>query len=160
MIAGILIVSILIILNNSLSETNTFSNIANSINKNFIIQKSNLNKVKASSDVSSIIYFTFFKYCLTKLMVYTILIYAIILSVKNYNAQMHNHIINIHKSNALKSTLNLLNTARSDDGNDKLLIQATQAIFTHQNTGYNGNDSEPPSPNLITNVIDAASKKL
>ena len=66
----------------------------------------------------------------------------------------------MHKGNALRSTLSLLNTAKSDDGNDKLLVQATQAIFSHQQTGYSGKESEPTSPNLITNVIDSASKKI
>lgn len=73
---------------------------------------------------------------------------------------MHNQIINTHKANSIKSILSLLDTAKSEDGNDKLLIQATQAIFAHQQTGYSGKDSEPPNPNLITNVIDSASKKI
>jgi hypothetical protein len=50
---------------------------------------------------------------------HSMLIYAIVFCVKNYNAQMHNNIINTHKSNAFKSTLSLLNTARSDEGNDE-----------------------------------------
>jgi len=58
---------------------------------------------------------------------------------------MHNQVVNTHKSNAFKSTLSLLNTARSDDGNDKLLIQATQAIFAHQQSGYSEKESESRS---------------
>lgn len=72
---------------------------------------------------------------------------------------MHNYIINLHKSNAFKSALSLIDTAKSEEGNDKLLVQATQAIFSHQETGYNKNEVEV-SPNVITNIIDSVSKKL
>jgi hypothetical protein len=110
--------------------------------------------------VNKTIYFTFLKYIFTKVLLYSMIIYAIVFCTKNYNAQMHNSIINAHKSNAYKSTLSLLDTARSDEGNDKLLIQATQAIFSHQQTGYSSSESEQTSPNIISNIIETVSKKI
>jgi len=92
-----------------------------------------------------------------RLLMVSIIVYFITFLVKNYNAQMHNYIINSHKANALRSTVDLIGTAKQDDGNDKIIIQATQAIFTPQKSGYQGAESEPNSPNLITNVIDAVS---
>ncbi len=114
---------------------------------------------KTDSLTINTIYISYYKFLITKLLLYSIFVYAIVFCIKNYNAQMHNNIINLHKANAFKSILSLLNTAKSDDGNDKLLVQATQAIFSHQQTGYNGKENESTSPNLITNVIDAVSKK-
>lgn len=92
-----------------------------------------------------------------KLLMVSIIIYFITFLTKNYNAQMHNYIINSHKANALRSTVDLIGTAKQDDGNDKIILQATQAIFTPQKSGYQGAESEPSSPNLITNVVDAVS---
>lgn len=154
-ITGALIVLLLVILFFSLDSNKCFSDIAISVKKQMLGKGE-----KIDSLVSNTIYFTYYKFLITKLFLYSIFIFGIVFCIKNYNAQMHNTIINMHKANALKSTLSLLNTAKSDDGNDKLLMQATQAIFSHQQTGYGGKENEPTSPNLVTNVIDSVSKKL
>lgn len=154
-ITGLLIFGLLIFLLCSLDSNNSLSDIAINIKKKMLEKGKKIDTLTVNT-----IYFTYYKFLITKIFLYSIFIYAIVFCVKNYNAQMHNKIINMHKGNALKSTLSLLNTAKSDDGNDKLLVQATQAIFSHQQTGYSGKESEPTSPNLITNIIDAASKKI
>jgi hypothetical protein len=92
-----------------------------------------------------------------KIVLFSMGIYLISFLVKNYNAQMHNHIVNAQKANALRSTVELIGTAKEDEGNDKIILQATQAIFTTQKSGYQGADSEPTSPSVITNVIEAVS---
>lgn len=144
------------ILCDSLTISDTFIKIADNVKKGLVGSiPTNNNDI-----ISKTIYVSFSKYIFTRLLLYSLIIYAMIFCVKNYNAQMHNNIINTHKSNAFRSTLSLLNTARSDEGNDKLLIQATQAIFSHQFTGYSGKDSEPPSPNLVTNIVDSVAKKI
>lgn len=154
-IAAILTGTLIYILCDSLNVSDTFIHIANQVKKE--LSGATLN---SNLDITTkTIYFGFCKYVFTKLVLYSVLIYAIVFCIKNYNAQMHNNIVNTHKSNAFRSTLSLLNTARSDEGNDKLLVQATQAIFSHQQSGYSGKDSEPTSPNLVTNIIDAAAKK-
>lgn len=154
-ITGILIIILLIILFCSLDSNDCLSDIAINIKKQMLEKGKKIDSLTINT-----IYFSYYKFLITKIFLYSMFIYAIVFCVKNYNAQMHNKIINMNKGNALKSTLSLLNTAKSDDGNDKLLMQATQAIFSHQQTGYSGKESEPTSPNLITNVIDSVSKKL
>ncbi len=149
---GVLIIGLIIYLCQSINSLDAFSEMANGVHKKIFAGNLEI--------LSRAIYFTYFKYIFTKLLFFSLLIYAIVFCVKNYNAQMHNHVINSHKANALKSTISLLNTARSDEGNDKLLLQATQAIFSHQQSGYNGKESEPNSPNLITNVVEAIEKKV
>lgn len=145
----LLLISILIFSNQSIDE---YIKLSKNINKNLI---------SANNDILKFtIYFSYFKYTFAKLLIYSLLIYAIVFCVKNYNAQMHNRIINMHKSNAFKSALSLLNTAKSEEGYDQLLLQATQAIFSHQQTGYNGKESEPTNPNLITNIIESATKRI
>lgn len=154
-ITGILTTSLLLFLYCSLDSNTSLSDIAINIKKQMVEKGKNIDGLTVNT-----IYFSLYKFLITKIFLYSIFIYAIVFCVKNYNAQMHNKIINMHKGNALKSTLSLLNTAKTDDGNDKLLMQATQAIFSHQQTGYSGKENEPTSPNLITNVIDSVSKKI
>lgn len=154
--AGIFISTLVVILCVSLNNKDGFLSISEYVKGKMVISR----VLKADNLIDNTIYFTYAKYIFTKLMLYSLLLYAIGFCVKNYNAQMHNHIVNSHKSNAFKSTISLLNTAKSEDGNDKLLVQATQAIFAHQQTGYNGKGTEQPSPNLVTNVIDGALKKV
>lgn len=154
--ASAFIMLLLIILCNGLEGNDKFSTIAQEVKNKLLLDKNPL----SNNMMENTIYFTYAKFIFTKLLLYSLLLYAIGFCVKNYNAQMHNHVINSHKANAFKSTISLLNTAKSEDGNDKLLVQATQAIFAHQQTGYNGKGTEQPSPNLVTNVIDGALKKV
>jgi hypothetical protein len=151
---AILLIILLIVLYRSMGSDLSFTEIVNQINNK--IDK----RLTDQSIIKTTIFITFGKYLFTKLFFYSIFLYIIILCVKNYNAQMHNMIINIHKSNAFRSTLSLLDTTKSAEGNDKLLLQATEAIFSHQQTGYTGKDHEGKSPNVMTNVIEAASKKV
>ena len=153
--SALLIAILFVCLYNSMDKYSVFSEISLKINSKYVNEKNfNADLIKSST------YFGFAKYITSTLLLYSFLIFCIIFCIKNYNSQMHNKIINQHKSNALNSILSLLDTAKSDDGNDKLLIQATQAIFSHQNSGYNNNDCEPQNPNLVTNVIESVSKKL
>lgn len=154
-IAFIFTIVLIILLCINITDSSSLIAITNAIKGGIKIDNTNKSDI-----VTYAIYIGYIKYLVSRFLIYSMIIYAIIFSVKNYNAQMHNHIVNTHKSNAFKSTLSLLNTARSDDGNDKLLIQATQAIFSHQQSGYSGKDSEPNNPNLITNVVETISKKI
>jgi hypothetical protein len=116
-------------------------------------------KLQNTDLINKLIYAEVAKKLGAKLFIYSTIIYLISFLVKNYNAQMHNYVTNAHKANALSSTLDLIGTAKSDDSNDKILVQATQAIFTTQRSGYQGADNEPKSPNLITNVIESMTGK-
>lgn len=154
-IAFIFTIVLIILLCINITDSSSLIAVTNAIKGGIKIDNTNKSDI-----VTYAIYIGYIKYLVSRFLIYSMIIYAVIFSVKNYNAQMHNHIVNTHKSNAFKSTLSLLNTARSDDGNDKLLIQATQAIFSHQQSGYSGKDSEPNNPNLITNVVETISKKI
>jgi len=154
-IAAFLIVVLFLVLSLNLTKSSPLILIANTIKSGIVVNKN------SDVDITPIaLYIGFAKYIISKLLIYSMLIFAIVFCVKNYNAQMHNFVVNTQKSNSFKATLSLLDTARTDDGNDKLLIQATQAIFSHQQSGYSGKDSEPNNPNLITNMIDTAASKI
>jgi hypothetical protein len=153
-IAATEVLGLMLLLFFSLDSNDNFINIATDINAQLHQNQKIIDNVAITT-----LYFSFAKYIFTKLLFYSIIIYSILICIKNYNAQMHNHVINAHKANAFKSTLSILDTAKSDEGNDKILVQATQAIFSHQNTGYQKSDSDN-SPNVVTNVIESVAKKI
>jgi len=102
--------------------------------------------------------FEFIRTLFLRVLMTSLSIYILIFCLRNYSVQLHNYTINTHKANSLQSALSLLNTANTSEGKDKLLLQATEAIFTHQNTGYSKENI--PTPNLITSVIENINPKI
>ncbi|AUC84835.1 hypothetical protein CW731_05795 [Polaribacter sp. ALD11] len=111
------------------------------------------------SETINFYYIIIFKAITLKIFYLSLLIFAVKKCFSNYSSLMHNYIINSHKSNALKSTLSLLDTAKTEDGNDKLLVQATQAIYSHQQTGYEKNKEGSTEKSEINTVIESIVKK-
>lgn len=148
------IIVLIILISSNLKDISLFSNISKNINLE--LTKSKVNQVL----IDNTIYITFGKLIFTKILLYSIIILGIKVALKNYSSQMHNYIINSHKSNSLKSVLSIMSVAKTDEGNDKLLVQATQAIFEHQNTGFDKTENNSNSPNLINNVIETVTKKI
>lgn len=92
----LLLIALTITVISNLSDRNLFSEIVTKVT-------ADLKKQKLSQNlIDNTIYFTFAKVLFTKLLLYSILFMGIKISLKNYHSQMHNHIINAHKSNSLK----------------------------------------------------------
>lgn len=106
-----------------------------------------------------ILIFELIKSVFFRLFIISMSLYFLLFCVKNYNAQMHNFTINSHKENAFAAALSLLSKAKTPDGNDKLMIEAAQSIFSHQKTGYGGKESEIQNLNMLTSLIDKFQSK-
>jgi hypothetical protein len=83
---------------------------------------------------------------IAKLIVFSLLFSAVLWASRIYRSHRHNYVINKHRQNAL-STFEVFVKAASADEQTKnaVLLQATQCIFSAQNTGYLGSpdkDSE------------------
>ena len=80
-------------------------------------------------------------------------------SIKNYTAQKHLEVINIHRQNALE-TFDTFVAAAGDnrETRDAVLLSATDAIFDANQTGYlsvkgSGSDSKSPVQQVIREII-------
>ena len=80
-------------------------------------------------------------------------------SIKNYTAQKHLEVINIHRQNALE-TFDTFVAAAGDnrETRDAVLLAATEAIFDANQTGYlsmkgSGSDSRSPIQQVIREII-------
>lgn len=90
----------------------------------------------------------------TKLLVLTVLFYALNLCSKNYRSHTHNSILNRHRQNAL-NTFETFVKASGEDGQTKnaVLLEATRTIFSNQQTGYLNSENEVEFPSRIIEII-------
>jgi hypothetical protein len=74
---------------------------------------------------------------LAKLIVFSLLFSAVLWASRIYRAHRHNHVVNKHRQNALSTFEVFVKAASADDQTkNAVLLQATQCIFSAQNTGY------------------------
>jgi hypothetical protein len=129
--------------------------------KNFHFELSGFEKIKDINYSSvcedcnkHILWLEIFKAVTYRIFLISFILYVISICVKNYNANMHNYTTNKHKANSLSAALVLLDKAKTNDGNDHLMIQAANAIFSHQPTSYNSKDPENLTTTLTEKIVD------
>jgi len=95
-----------------------------------------------------------FQIAIPKLFVFSVLLSATIWAGKTYRAYRHNAVVNRHRQNAL-STFRAFAEAASDTATkNAVLLQATQCIFSPQQTGYIQGESEITMPHVLEIVRD------
>lgn len=102
----------------------------------------------------TILYIAYAKYISSYVLIYSILIYALKVSIKNYNANKHNEIVNRNK----KLTLTTANILSSEGKNPQLLDIAAKELFTPQSTGYINTTDEKSTSNIVNTIVDTISK--
>jgi len=90
---------------------------------------------------------------LPRLITVTLLSTALIFCIRNFSAMMHNLIVNRHRQTALKTFKTFVNSTEDDGTRNAVLIQATQAIFAPQPSGYLKNEAEMPQVNQVTEIV-------
>lgn len=90
------------------------------------------------------------KESLPRLLVVFVLSFGMIWAAKNVTASTHNFVVNRHRQNALATFETFVEGASGKEVKDAVLLQASSAIFSPQDTGYaNG---ELPHP--ISQVLE------
>lgn len=99
-------------------------------------------------------------FTVTKIVILTIMFYALAICTRNYKAHKHNSILNKHRQNAL-NTFETFSKAAGTDTQTKnaILLEATHTIFSNQQTGYINTDGENDSPNKIIEIIRSSTTK-
>jgi hypothetical protein len=100
------------------------------------------------------------QFTVTKIVILTSLFYTIAICTRNYKAHKHNSILNKHRQNAL-NTFETFSKAAGSDSQTKnaVLLEATHAIFSNQQTGYLNNDNDSDSPNKIIEIVKNSTSK-
>ncbi len=86
----------------------------------------------------------------SKVLVFVVIGFMLVLSARNFLAQKHNAIVNKHRSNALLTFKALVDAAGSEERRDIVLTHASACIFSPQETGYSkGTEKTEIVPSII-----------
>lgn len=99
-----------------------------------------------------------FQLGLSKLLIFMVIAYMLILSARNFLAHKHNAIVNRHRQNALLTFNALVDAAKGEDRKDIVLTYAAACIFSPQETGYTKSGSGQPE--MPASIIQALPKAV
>lgn len=95
---------------------------------------------------------------ISKIALFTFLIYLLTFSVKNYKSQMHNSILFKQKSNAL-ATFEVFYDSSDEKIKNAVLILSSNAIFEKHNSAYSTMENEKEPVNSIIDIMKEILKK-
>lgn len=97
----------------------------------------------------------------SKLIVLGTLYFSVVWTSKMYRASKHNYVVNKHRENALHTFGAFVKAAKDDvQTQHAVLLQATQSIFSHQQSGYITNEPDPsPSSSQILEIFRQVNHK-
>ncbi len=93
---------------------------------------------------------------ISKVLVFGVIAYMLILAAKTYTAHRHNAVVNKHRQNALLTYRALVEAGSEDGSRDIVLTHAASCIFSPQDTGFAKSDTE--NTKATANFIDAVPK--
>lgn len=82
---------------------------------------------------------------LSKLLIFGVISYMLILSARNFMAHKHNQVVNKHRQNALATFRPLVEAANIDEKQDVILDRASEAIFGQSDSGFSKTTSNTVS---------------
>lgn len=92
---------------------------------------------------------TIVHHSIPRLIVLFVLTFGLIWSAKNYTAASHNLVVNRHRKNALASFQAFIEGASSPETKDAVLMQATHAIFSPQDSGFAKGETPNPASQVV-----------
>ena len=96
---------------------------------------------------------------ISKIVIVFVLLTATFWAGRTYRAHRHNAVVNRHRQNALSTFQAFVKAAAENQTRDAVLLQATQCIFSPQQTGYVTGESEAGSiPQVLEIVRNLGSK--
>ena len=94
----------------------------------------------------------------SKILIFVVLGYLLVLTAKDYLSHKHNSIVNRHRQNALQTFRALADAAHERGAEDIVLAHAAACIFAPQDTGYAGH-SEGGSSKSVLELLTKSSTK-
>lgn len=101
-----------------------------------------------------------FQLITSKVLIFTVLGYMLIMAARNYTTHKHNAVVNRHRQNALLTYRALVTAAEDTATQDIVLAHAASCIFSPQDTGFSQtkNDSGVGSKSVLELLTKSASK--
>lgn len=96
----------------------------------------------------------------SKLLIFAVLGYLLILASRNYATHKHNAVINRHRQNALLTYRKIVEASSSTGTEDIVLAHAASCIFSPQETGFSrGNGDSISGSKSVLELLTKASNK-
>lgn len=86
----------------------------------------------------------------------SMLLYALSIAGRNYRSHRHNELVNKHRATALKTFQAFATATHGDDVRNAVLLQACQAIFTTQASGFTNADAEVMPQTTLLEIVRGA----
>lgn len=101
-----------------------------------------------------------FQLITSKVLIFTVLGYMLIMAARNYTTHKHNAVVNRHRQNALLTYRALVTAAENTGTQDIVLAHAASCIFSPQETGFahGKSDSGVASKSVLELLTKSASK--
>lgn len=96
---------------------------------------------------------------ISKVLVFSVITYMLILSARNFMSHKHNAVVNKHRQNALMTHRALVEGASDSGARDAVMVHAASCIFSPQPTGYTQQSSEGEGSSPRS-VIELASRSV
>lgn len=93
----------------------------------------------------------------SKVLIFAVLSYLLILTARNFLSHKHNSIVNKHRQNALMTFNALAEAAKDQTAKDIILTHAASCIFAPQETGY-AKTSTGPDPAITRSMMGLIAK--
>jgi len=90
---------------------------------------------------------------LPRLITVTVLLTALVFCLRNFSAMLHNQVVNRHRQTALMTFQTFVSSTEQPEVKSAVLLQATQAIFSPQPSGYLKGENEIPQVNQINEIV-------
>jgi len=92
-----------------------------------------------------------FQAAIAKIVLFSILYFAIVWSGRNYRAHQHNYVVNKHRQNALGTFEAFVKAASDEATKNAVLLRSTEAIFSPGVSGYlaGEKDKSATAPQII-----------
>jgi hypothetical protein len=91
---------------------------------------------------------------ISKLLIFSVMVYMLFLSAKNFLNHKHNAIVNKHRQNALMTHTALVEASGDEGVRDAVLLQASSCIFSPQTTGYAaGSESDVSNQKSMVEIL-------
>jgi hypothetical protein len=87
----------------------------------------------------------------SKILIFAVLTYMLILSARNFLSHKHNAVVNKHRQNALVTFKALVDASQGKETQDIILSHASSCIFSPQDTGYtkHGGSNSAQMPHIV-----------
>jgi len=87
---------------------------------------------------------------ISKIVIFAVLYFVLVWAGRIYKAQQHNCVVNRHRHNALNTFETFVKATEDEQVKNAVLIQATQAIFSPQHSGFTAQEKElSASPRVL-----------